>query len=209
MKSAKIANVMLACVVAVGVLAGAAPAQAADTEGAVSQFNTEAEQALKTQLDAAVDTNGLEASFGDISIDAGPDVVALYDGDADAYAADIMEAFKSDAPTQEPNRVTPFANYTSSVFAGVPAGGACWIKQDFSATVSNYKVTSKSLRGSSYQEGVCVFQWSPNYSWFEGSFNVLSKGTFHAIIKGGPVSFAATFKAIYTVNKSSLTQHVQ
>lgn len=101
MKSAKIANVMLACVVAVGVLAGAAPAQAADTEGAVSQFNTEAEQALKTQLDAAVDTNGLEASFGDISIDAGPDVVALYDGDADAYAADIMEAFKSDAPTQE------------------------------------------------------------------------------------------------------------
>lgn len=101
------------------------------------------------------------------------------------------------------------ATYTSSVFSGVPAGGACWVKQDFRATVTNYKVTSKSLLGSSYQTGVCVFQWSPNYSWFEGNLNVLSKGTFHAVVKGGPVSFAATFKAFFHTNKASLYQEFQ
>lgn len=75
--------------------------------------------------------------------------------------------------------------------------------------MSNYRVTSKSLKGNSYQEGVCVFAWDPNYSYFGGSLNVYSKGTFSAIVKGTGVKFAATFKAIYKVNKSSLTQNFQ
>ncbi|MFB8188666.1 hypothetical protein ACFC14_05015 [Microbacterium sp. NPDC055988] len=208
MKRLQLSSIVLGCAFIVGAMAGATPAMAVETDD-IAQFNSHAELVLKSQLDAAVSGKDLNASFGDVKIEADRDVIAHYGGDAEAYAADILTAFENDAAAEERVSLTPRAYYTSSVFAGVPAGGACWVKQDFAATVSNYRVTSKSLRGNSYQEGVCAFQWSPNYSWFEGSFNVLSKGTFHALIKGGPVSFAATFKAIYTVNKSSLTQHAQ
>lgn len=186
------------------------PTQAlADDTDSLENFNSTAEEVLQEQLTAVVDERGLLAEFGDVDIEATPELVESYGGDAAAYAHDILDAYKADSP--EGIQIEPFGtrNYTSSVFSGVPAGGYCHVKQDFRATVTNYKVTAKSLRGSSYQTGVCVFAWSPNYSYFSGSFNVHSKGTYHAIVKGAPISFSATFKAIYTVQKSSLKQHAQ
>lgn len=146
-------------------------------------------------------------------------------GECDLVHADVMryktvphdiktvEAFEKDAPfgtSSSSNILTRgTANYTSSVFSGVPAGGVCWVKQDFRATVVNYTVISKYFLGNSYQTGICLFQWTPNYSWFKGNLNVHSKGTFHAIVKGSPISFSATFKAFFHTNKSSLYQEFQ
>jgi hypothetical protein len=191
-------------------------AEAGQSTTDVEHFNTAAESALLEQLEALAEERDLEAEFGDVSISVLEDLVKEYAGDAEAYASDILGAYEGEIPddtayASTDSTMTPFgtATYTSAVFAGVPAGGVCWIHQDFRATVTNYQVTWKSLLGSSYQTGVCVFQWSPNYSYFSGSLNVHSKGTFHAVVKGGPVSFSATFKAIYQVNQSSLKQNVQ
>ena len=191
------------------------PAMADGGPIGIEDFNATAEAALLEDLTAAAQESGVQVEFGDVEISAPKQLVADYAGDAEAYASDIVSTYEADTTVQNnvsPNRtITPLgtSNYTSSVFAGVPAGGVCWIKQDFRATVTNYRVTSKSLRGSSYQTGVCAFSWSANYSYFSGSLNLHSKGTFSAIIKGGPVKFSATFKAIYKVNRSSLTQNVQ
>lgn len=191
------------------------PAMADGGPIGIEDFNATAEAALLEDLTAAAQESGVQVEFGDVEISAPKQLVADYAGDAEAYASDIVSTYEADTTVQNnvsPNRtITPLgtSNYTSSVFAGVPAGGVCWIKQDFRATVTNYGVTSKSLRGSSYQTGVCAFSWSANYSYFSGSLNLHSKGTFSAIIKGGPVKFSATFKAIYKVNRSSLTQNVQ
>lgn len=181
----------------------------------VEDFNATAEAALLEDLTAAARERGVQVEFGDVEISAPKQLVTDYAGDAEAYASHIVSTYEADTTVQNnvsPNKtMTPLgtSNYTLSVFAGVPAGGVCWIKQDFRATVTNYRVTSKSLLGSSYQTGVCVFSWSANYSYFSGSLNLHSKGTFSAVIKGGPVKFSATFKAIYKVNSSSLTQNVQ
>lgn len=153
----------------------------------------------------------------DVQIAAPARTIAEYDGNAEAYASDIFQAYQEDGVKASSNSADvtsgflPLgaANYTSAVFAGVPAVGICWIHQDFRATVNNYKVVSKSFLGSSYQTGGCVFHWSPNYSYFSGNLNVNSKGVFSAVIKGGPVKFSATFMAIYKVNKTSLKQKTQ
>lgn len=181
-------------------------------------FNSATETSLKEQLSEVAKEKNLNVIIDNISVDAPQSTIDEYHGDAHSYAADIVKAYESDTGT--PATEIPViknsgmstlgtAKYTSSVFSGVPAGGVCWVKQDFRATVTNYRVTSKSLLGKSYQTGFCAFQWSPNYSWFEGNLNVLSKGTFHAIIKGGPISFSATFKALFHANKSSLHQEFQ
>lgn len=189
------------------------PALAQATPTDTAAFNDRAEEVFAESLSALIQEQGVAMEIGEVQIDAPAATVAQYRGNADDYASDLVAAYREDAPSSDGGGITvqPYgtANYTSAVFSGVPAGGACWIHQDFRATVTNYKVTSKTLKGSSYQTGVCVFQWSANYSWFEGNLNVLSKGTYHAVIKGGPISFAATFKAIYKVNKSSLKQNVQ
>lgn len=177
------------------------------------EFNTAVESSLQRRLDEIASQNNLNAEFSDIQIKATRATIDEYHGDADAYAAAIMKAYEEDTGLNTTQATIPrrrgAATYTSSVFAGVPAGGACLVKQDFRATVTNYKVTSKSMLGSSYQTGICVFKWTPNYSWFEGNLNVLSKGTFHAVIKGGPVSFSSTFEAFFHTNKSSLYQEFQ
>lgn len=191
------------------------PAVADGGPTSVEDFNATAEAALLKDLTAAARESGLLVEFGDVEISASKQLVTDYAGDAEAYASDIVSTYEADTTVQKNvpphGTITPLgtSNYTSSVFAGVPAGGVCWIKQDFRATVTNYRVTSKTLRGSSYQTGVCVFSWSANYSYFSGSLNLYSRGTFSAVIKGGPVKFSATFMAIYKVNKSSLTQNVQ
>lgn len=202
-----------AALAAMMVFSNASPAMADTSAGDQDTFNSAAEVSLQHKLSEIASTNNLDVEFSDFQIDAPQATISEYQGDADSYAASIVQAYEEDTASrikQAPGiSARGTANYTSSVFSGVPAGGACWVKQDFRATVTNYKVTSKSLRGSSYQTGVCLFQWSPNYSWFEGSLNVLSKGTFHAVIKGGPISFAATFKAFFHTNKSSLYQEAQ
>lgn len=183
----------------------------------VESFNEAAEASIQRQLESIANDRSLEVEFGDVSVSAPEDVVASYDGNAELFADEVIAEYENDVPQEEPAAAGSGGqfstmgtrNYTSSVFAGVPAGGVCHVKQDFRATVTNYKVTSKSLRGNSYQTGVCVFAWSPNYSYFSGKLNLHSKGTFSAIVKGSAVNFSATFKAIYKVNKSSLTQNKQ
>ena len=199
--------------VAILAFSGTPSAMASTSGHDRSAFNSSAEVALQEKLSNIASTNNLDVEFGEFKIDAPQSTIDEYHGDANLYAESIAKAYEEDTAsnTRETKNASTrgTATYTSSVFSGVPAGGACWVKQDFRATVTNYKVTSKSLLGSSYQTGVCVFQWSPNYSWFEGNLNVLSKGTFHAVVKGGPVSFAATFKAFFHTNITSLYQEFQ
>ncbi len=156
----------------------------------------------------------------DFTVDATPELAADYLADPTdtiEQLADQLLTSKVGDNRPPVRRVAATSSstqsYTSAVFAGVPAIGVCWIHQDFKATVTSGKITSKSLKGNSYQTGVCVFAWSPNYSWFDQPSNtkldVNSKGTFSAIVKGTGVSFSATFLAYYNVSGGVLVQDVQ
>lgn len=159
-----------AVLVAILAFSGAPSAMASTSGHDWNTFNSSAEVALQEKLSNIASTNNLDVEFGEFKIDAPQSTIDEYHGDANLYAESIAKAYEEDTAsnTRETKNASTrgTATYTSSVFSGVPAGGACWVKQDFRATVTNYKVTSKSLLGSSYQTGVCVFQWSPNYSWF-------------------------------------------
>lgn len=210
-KNIKIITILFIIVLA---LFGSIPTATADTIGNNSvEFNQTAEALLQEKLSNIVSIKKLNVAFNNFKINASQATIAEYQGNAEAYANSIVEAFEKDAPfgtSSSSNILTRgTANYTSSVFSGVPAGGVCWVKQDFRATVVNYTVISKYFLGNSYQTGICLFQWTPNYSWFKGNLNVHSKGTFHAIVKGSPISFSATFKAFFHTNKSSLYQEFQ
>lgn len=216
MKSRRKTRGMLTCIVVMlaTCMALPLPAMATDTASATAAFSMRAERMLQDTLSRISQEENLNARFSDVHLSVSEDTVREYHGDADAYVKDIISLYRrdgQDAPSAPQNnmRAASTRRYTSSVFSGVPAGGVCHVKQDFEATVSNYRVTRKRLLGSSYQTGVCLFQWSPNYSWFEGNLNVNSKGTFHAIVKGSGVSFSATFMAIFHTNRDSLWQEFQ
>lgn len=165
----------------------------------------------------------------DISFTPTPEVLASYSSNPEQCVAELAEQiFPGEcaecsaasgstglgSPHAHGDAITPMATktYNAKVFAGVPAGGVCQIRQDFRATVSNYKVSKVSILGSSYVVGVCLFQWSPNRQWYQVTgklFNLFMKGVFSAVIKGGPISFSGTFKAIYDVRKNDLVQHKQ
>lgn len=177
------------------------------------KFSHDTEIQLQQKLDSIVQERNLSVSFSNIVVEANKKTVDLYQENAEKYATDILSLYERDRGVKNPSLHHVLAakprKYTSSVFSGVPAVGVCNVHQDFEATVSNYKITSKKLLGSSYQDGVCVFQWTPNYSWFTGNLDVHSKGTFSAFVKGSSVSFTATFKAVFHVNKDSLWQEKQ
>lgn len=111
-----------------------------------SAFNSSAEVALQEKLSNIASTNNLDVEFGEFKIDAPQSTIDEYHGDANLYAESIAKAYEEDTAsnTRETKNASTrgTATYTSSVFSGVPAGGACWVKQDFRATVTNYKVTS-------------------------------------------------------------------
>ena len=209
-KTTHTATALTSAIMALGLSLGLPSASMAQ-ESPEAEFTTQAEHALQSTLAQINQDEHLNATFTDVHLDVSEDTIREYNGDADAYVKDIIDLYRRDGentPKVRARRAAP-RRYTSSVFSGVPAGGYCNVKQDFEATVVNHRVTHKRLLGSSYQTGVCLFQWSHNHSWFEGNLDVLSKGTFHAVVKGSGVSFAATFRAFFHTNKDSLWQEFQ
>ncbi len=209
-KTTRAATALTSAIMALGLCLGLPTASMAH-ENPESGFTTQAEHALQTTLAQINQDEQLDAVFTDVHLDVSEETIRAYNGDAAAYVRDIIDLYRrdgEDTPKARFRRAAP-RRYTSSVFSGVPAGGYCNVKQDFEATVANHRVTHKRLLGSSYQTGVCLFQWSHNHSWFEGNLDVLSKGTFHAVVKGSGVSFAATFRAFFHTNKDSLWQEFQ
>lgn len=88
--------------------------------------------------------------------------------------------------------------YTASVNCAVPAIGWGYINQDFNATVSNSRISSAYLLGSSSLTGATLCRWTPNYSWLEISKNrqfiqINMKGTLHYFWKAVNISTDATF----------------
>lgn len=176
-------------------------------------------RAIATDLAAEVQealAGNTSVTVSDFDINATPELAAQYLANPTGTIEELADyLLSSEVGNNLPAIMTPFGtkSYTSAVFAGVPAVGVCWIHQDFEATVTSGKITSKKLQGISYQTGVCVFAWSHNRSWFEQpsntKLNVYSKGTFSAIVKGTGVSFAATFLAYYNVSGSGLVQDTQ
>lgn len=205
-----------------GSVLGLAPAQAKDSDRSPLQLQSDLRAALLERCKEL----GIPASLvEDVRYTPSFDVVTEYKNDPYGFVRSIAEQIFPEVcgsclPSDEGSStaeissgtITPYANYNAQVFAGVPAGGVCQVRQDFSATVSNYKVTSKKILGSSYVVGFCLCVWTPNRAWFGQSgreFYVYMKGTFSALIKGSPLSFSATFKAIFDINKTSLKQHFQ
>ena len=130
--------------VAILAFSGTPSAMASTSGHDRSAFNSSAEVALQEKLSNIASTNNLDVEFGEFKIDAPQSTIDEYHGDANLYAESIAKAYEEDTAsnTRETKNASTrgTATYTSSVFSGVPAGGACWVKQDFRATVTNYKV---------------------------------------------------------------------
>ncbi|WP_146007730.1 hypothetical protein [Brachybacterium sp. UMB0905] len=204
-----------------GLALGTLPASMASAEG----IGRSLESSLKAALaDRATKIGVPLEAIEDLSYEPTPEVLGEYAANPQECVAGIAELILPDecdqcskptnsaAPTGPIASPTGTATYNAKVFAGVPAGGICQIRQDFRATVTNYRVSGVKILGSSYVVGVCLFQWSPNRQWHSISgrtFNLRMKGTFSAVIKGGPITFSATFLAIYDIQRSGLKQHFQ
>lgn len=102
-----------------------------------STFNSSAEVALQEKLSNIASTNNLDVEFGEFKIDAPQSTIDEYHGDANLYAESIAKAYEEDTAsnTRETKNASTrgTATYTSSVFSGVPAGGACLGKARFSS----------------------------------------------------------------------------
>lgn len=212
---------------ALTVALGAIPITSAAADGGAASLRLDLKEALfRRAADAGI---SLE-EINDLSFEPTPEILASYAQNPTECVENLAEEILpgecpdcSEAVVDTPNDddseslngpITAFSTktYNAKVFSGVPAGGICQIRQDFRATVTNSKVSKVSILGSSYGVGVCVFQWSANRAWHQTSgkvFNLRMKGVFSAVIKGGPVSFSATFKAIYDIRKSDLKQRKQ
>lgn len=88
--------------------------------------------------------------------------------------------------------------YTSSIWAGVPSVGWSYIKQDFSANISNGKINSITMLGDSYQSGLEWGNWTPNRSWseigkYKSNVDIYIKGTFTYEIAYVDFEYDATF----------------
>lgn len=89
--------------------------------------------------------------------------------------------------------------YTAKVESMVPAIGWGYICQDFKASVSSGIINSITLQGDSYDTGVTLGSWEPNYSWVEISTNkrycrINMKGTINYLWEGLNLSMEATFQ---------------
>lgn len=78
----------------------------------------------------------------------------------------------------QPYIVNKGSYYIAKVWSGVPSVGHGYINQDFSVRISNGKITSVNLLGSSYQTGFTFARWNPNRSW-----TTLSQNNTHLAIR--------------------------
>lgn len=123
--------------VAILAFSGTPSAMASTSGHDRSAFNSSAEVALQEKLSNIASTNNLDVEFGEFKIDAPQSTIDEYHGDANLYAESIAKAYEEDTAsnTRETKNASTrgTATYTSSVFSGVPAGGACWGKARFSS----------------------------------------------------------------------------
>lgn len=146
------------------------------------------------------------ADVEDVQVDVTPELISAAGEDPADIAAYILNAAPTTSPQSQdasnPVESQPQAlkEFTVDQFAGIPAVGAVWINQDLNVNISGDNVTSATTLGSSYRTGVSVFAWNPIRTTVEikrggGCIATSMKGTFDAIVKGAPVSFAATLLA--------------
>ncbi|MCI9072385.1 MAG: hypothetical protein HFH80_06175 [Lachnospiraceae bacterium] len=99
--------------------------------------------------------------------------------------------------------------YTAKVESIVPAIGWGYVCQDFKASVSSGIISSITLQGNSYDTGVTLGSWEPNYSWVDISKNkrycqIHMKGTVNYLWEGLNLSMEATFLATGKGNGSKI-----
>lgn len=190
------------------------------TEGTL---NEQVEDILTSRISDELSSETSQMQLGEVQVELSQEIIDQYGTDPKEIAQAILsELEKTGVMAQTPSyngssgilaRASSTKVYTASVSSFLVQLGVTWIKQDFQATVSNGKVTSKKMLGSSYSTGVGLGAWNHVRSWFEqpsrSEFDVLYKGTISAFVKGASVAFPLTVKAIFDVRNSDLKQHFQ
>ena len=102
-------------------------------------------------------------------------------------------------------------SYRARVWGGVPAIGWGWINQDFTASVSNGRISNVRLQGNSYITGFLIGRWSHIRSWHELHTNntrldMRMRGTLSYGVGQFSITMSATFLQQLRGNGNRLVQ---
>lgn len=108
-----------------------------------------------------------------------------------------------------PSMTRATGSYTAKVESMIPAIGWGYINQDFTANVSSSKISSVTLKGSSYDTGFTIGTWDPNYSWYDISSNkkylqIHMKGTINYLWEALNITQDCTFLDTFKASGSTL-----
>ncbi len=196
-------------------LALAFPTAASASTGLPSDESVSA--ALNAELQAASAASGGTVTISDVTVDVSPELVsAAGSSDPDVIATYILSEAQSVAASGEavaqlsagsearnlaPSssaalRASKTQNYTADQLTALPSIGVAWVNQDMTVNFTGNTINSVTLNGNSYGTGISVFVYSHINTRLEYRLNrtclfTHMKGTFSAIIKGAPLSFAA------------------
>ncbi len=192
---------------------------AQDTEADKNRFDSinEIENYIQSELTAFINEENLSISLGEISctldfskIDDLNNIENLVDEKLDIVKTDLKSSnAEIDNKIMTRGISTSGDVYVAKVESLVPAIGWGYICQDFSASVTNSKINSVSLIGSSYDTGFTLGTWEHNYSWYDISSNkgyvqVRMKGTISYLWDLINISAPCTFKATGKASGSSI-----
>ncbi len=181
-------------VVSVLALAGGAHAAGPDLD---EQVGVEIQQHLEST----------STDVGPVDIDVTPDLIAAAGSeDPDVIATYVLgqmfpESATSPSEARQDDLQTMAAGaiqYTADQNVTVPSIGIAWVAQDMTVNHNGSTITGVSLKGNSYQYGLSLGAWNPNYTEIDHYGSCLKTsmtGTFSAIIKGSALNFPATVLA--------------
>lgn len=191
-----IAGVAIGLVAALGVT-GVASAASPDLD---EQVSSEIQSQLEASS-AAVEVGPVDVAVTDELVSAAgsddPAVIASYVLDemfAESTASPALASPRSDVQALAAGSIS----YTADQNVTVPAIGIAWVAQDMTVSYSGSTITGVDLKGNSYQYGLSLGAWNPNYTEIDHYGSCLKTsmtGTFSAIVKGTALNFPATVLA--------------
>lgn len=137
---------------------------------------------IKDELEAFIQENNLDIELSNINFSLKKPLNKIeLEKNIDTIKESLLVSKKRQTIINEfelqPYILNRGSYYISQVWCGVPGVGYGHINQDFSAKISNGKITNIRLLGASYKTGYTIARWSPNRSW-----TILSKNNTHLSI---------------------------